>query len=228
MNPLALINGRRSRPRRHEPLAQIAIGPALTGAFAYPGYDEPDDGARTRTFLTGSALLHGALFGVLVLLASLAPVIEEHVIPVQLLREELPPHIPPPEEPASAPKALAMRRNLPFAPAVQAVAPQIVNPKIIAEAKPVVTAKAIQMDALGVMRGQDQTAGGAQSQSSTVIDQRALSNPGLIVTWYTPGADLNVRVCVSPSLRSNETALPGPNTCALGPLQNRTKSHVPS
>jgi len=144
----ALIHGRRRRPeRKHESLAQIAIGPSIPGAFAYPGYADLDD-SRTRAFLTGSALLHGAGFMVLLLLASLAPVIQEHVIPVHLLKEEEPPP-PPPEEPAAAPKALAMRRDLPFAPAVQAVAPQIVNPRIIAEAKPAVAAEALQMDALG-------------------------------------------------------------------------------
>jgi TonB family protein len=84
---------------------------------------------------------------VLLLLAGLAPVIEEHVIPVQLFKEVEPPP-PPPDEPAAAPKALAMRRNLPFAPAVQAVAPQIVNPNIISEAKPAVAAEALQMAAI--------------------------------------------------------------------------------
>src|SRR5215472_17774013 len=139
MNQEALVCGRRSRPqRRHEPLSSIVATPALAGAYGYPGYSEPADGARTRAFLTGSALVHAAGFAVLLLLASLAPVIEEHVIPVQLLQEDAPP--PPPEEPAEAPKALAMRRDLPFAPAVQAVAPQIVNPRIVAEAKPAVVA----------------------------------------------------------------------------------------
>jgi hypothetical protein len=81
----------------------------------------------------------------------MAPVIEEQIIPVQLLREEVRPP-PPPEEPAAAPKALAQRRNLPFAPAVQAVAPQIVNPRIIAEASPAVAAEALQMDAVATSR----------------------------------------------------------------------------
>ncbi len=138
--------------------------PALTGAFAYPGYAEPDDDARTRTFLTGSALLHASGFALLLLLASLAPVIEEHVIPVQLLKEEPPP--PPPEEPAAAPKALAMRRNLPFAPAVQAVAPQIVNPRIIAEAKPAVAAEALKMDALSA------SAAPTEIQARTTVVER--------------------------------------------------------
>src|SRR5262245_33368299 len=145
MTPQSLFQGRRRTSRRHhDALGSIVAGPLLTGTHTYPGYLEPDDGARTKSFLTGSALLHAAAFGALALLASLAPVIEEHVIPVQLLREETPPPPPPPptEEPADAPKALAMRRNLPYAPAVQALAPQIVNPNIIAEAKPAITADA--------------------------------------------------------------------------------------
>jgi TonB family protein len=172
MNPQALINGRRSSSRRrHEPLAHVVVGPALSGALAYPGYLEPDDGSRTRTFLTGSALLHAAGIALLVLLASV-PVIEEHVIPVQLLKEEPPPPPPPPEEePAAAPKALAMRRDLPFAPAVQAVQPQIVNPRIIAEAKPAVAADALQMDALGA------SAAPAEIQAhTTVVDRVSVLN----------------------------------------------------
>lgn len=164
MNPEALIAGRRRRPqRKHESLAQIAVGPALSTStgLAYPGYEEPGDGARTRAFMTGSALVHGAGFAVLVLLAGLAPVLEEQVIPVQLLKEIEPPP-PPPEEPAAAPKALAMRRDLPFAPAVQAVAPQIVNPNIIAEAKPAVAAEALQMAAI------------AESAAPTEISARTL------------------------------------------------------
>jgi TonB family protein len=150
MNPEALIQGRRSRPeRKRESLDRIATGPALSAALAYPGYEDPEDAAKTRAFLTGSAMVHAAGFAVLLVIASLAPAIQEHVIPVQLLQEEAPPPPPPPDEPAAAPKALAMHRNLPFAPAVQAVAPQIVNPRIIAEAKPAVAADALQMDALG-------------------------------------------------------------------------------
>jgi TonB family protein len=169
MNPQAQFQGRRSSTRRrHEPLANIVAGPALSGTLAYPGYLEPDDAARTKTFLTGSALLHAAGIAVLVLLASLAPVIDEHVIPVQLLKEEPPPPPPPPpeQEPAAAPKALAMRRDLPFAPAVQAVSPQIVNPRIIAEAKPVVAADALKMDALG------ESAAPAEIQARTTVVER--------------------------------------------------------
>ena len=151
MHEEALIRGRRSRPpRRREPLARIAEAPVLAEAAAYPGYTDLDDGARTRAFLTGSAVLHAAGFAVILLLASFAPVIQEHVIPVQLLQEEPPQELPPPplEEPAAAPKALAQRRDLPFAPSVQAVTPQIVNPRVIAEARPLIAADALQMDAI--------------------------------------------------------------------------------
>ncbi|MEM7408842.1 MAG: TonB family protein [Myxococcota bacterium] len=147
-----LIQGRRkkqkARPKRRALAAAMAAPRAGAAAAAYPGYVESDDDARTRTFLTGSFLLHAAGFAVLLFLASLAPVIEETIIPVQILREEVEPP-PPPPKPASAPRALAERRNLPFAPAVQAVQPQIVNPHVIAEAAPVVAAETFQMEAVG-------------------------------------------------------------------------------
>jgi TonB family protein len=225
MQPEALIQGRRRRPeRKHESLAQIAVGPAVSSAFAYPGYAEPDDAARTRAFLTGSALVHGAGFAVLLLIASLAPVIEEHVIPVQLLKEEPPPP-PPPDEPAAAPKALAQRRNLPFAPAVQAVAPQIVNPRIIAEAKPAVAAEALQMDALGA------TAAPTEIQARTLVVEhvsvvnsavRAVASPVDVRTATGPvvRGPTHVEGLVGPSVgpRRVEAAAAG-TTMGTGPLQ---------
>lgn len=193
MNPQALINGRHRRPqRRHEPLVSIIAGPTLSGAFAYPGYLEPEDGARTRTFLTGSALLHAAGFALLLLLASLAPVIEEHVIPVQLLQEETPPPPPPPDEPADAPKALAMRRNLPFAPAVQAIAPQIVNPRIIAEAKPAVAADALKMDALS-----ESAAPAEILARTTVVERVSVLNPAV----RAEVSPIDVRQAAGPAVR---------------------------
>ena len=63
MNPEALIQGRRSRPeRKRESLDRIATGPALSVALAYPGYEDPEDVAKTRAFLTGSAMVHAAGF----------------------------------------------------------------------------------------------------------------------------------------------------------------------
>ncbi len=149
-----LIRGRRSQrrkeKRRSRPLEEVIAKPL---AVAYPGYAEIEEDAKTRTFVTGSLLLHAAGFVALLVIASLAPVIEEQIIPVQLLQEEVKPPPPPPEtEPIAAPKALAQRRNLPYAPAVQAVQPQIVNPRVIAEASPAVHAEALQMEAVGTSR----------------------------------------------------------------------------
>src|SRR5215471_882485 len=109
MQQLPLIHGRRSRAkRRHPPLAQLAASPVSASAPTYPGYFEPEEDARTRTFLTGSVLLHASGFALIAALAALAPAIQEHVIPVQLLKETPPPE-PLDEEPAPAPKALAER-----------------------------------------------------------------------------------------------------------------------
>jgi TonB family protein len=214
MTEQGLIRGRRSRPqRRHEPLERLAAGPALAGAVAYPGYADPDDGARTRAFLTGSAILHAAGFAVIVLLASLAPVIEEHVIPVQLLAEEpqeepqeLPPP-PPPEELAAAPKALAQRRDLPFAPSVQAVTPQIVNPRIIAEARPAVAAEALQMDALS------STAAPTEIRAQTTVVER-VSVLNSVVRAHA--ANVDVSSAAGPVVRGPIVA-PGPVGPSVGP-----------
>lgn len=150
---------RRRRPKRRartkRPVAAAFRRPASGGAatMTYPGYTEIRDEDSRRRFLTGSlaALLHLAGFGILLLLASLAPRIDEQIIPVQILKEEPPPP-PEPEEPAPAPKALAERRPLPFDPAVQAVAPQVVNPRVIAEAAPSVRAEALEMDAVQTVK----------------------------------------------------------------------------
>jgi TonB family protein len=104
-----------------------------------------DPASSKRTLLTGSlaALLHFGVVATLVFLASLAPVIEEALIPVQLLHDEP----PAPDEPAPAPKALAERRSLDFAPA-RAVMPQIVNPNVFADASPAVDAEALEMESV--------------------------------------------------------------------------------
>jgi len=167
MSQHTLILGRRSRSKRKRDPLEYAIARPITAAFAYPGYAEPDDAGSARTFLTGSLLLHALGFGVLLLLASLAPVIEDRIIAVQILKE-VP---PPPKTPAPAPKALAQRRNLPFAPAVQAVMPQIVNPRIIAEAAPAVAAEALHMDAVSTS-----TAPTEIKASTTVVERVSVVN----------------------------------------------------
>lgn len=202
-----ILSGRRKRRRSHaasRPLVAAFASPA-SGAPAYPGYSEPDEQGRARAFLTGSALLHAAALAVAVLIAGLAPVIEEQIIPVQILREPPPP--PDPLEPAPAPKALAQRRNLPFAPAVQAVQPQIVNPRIIAEARPAIVAEAIEMEAVGT------------SAEPTRIDHRAT-----VVERVSPVnaavrarvSSVDVAAVGSPAVRG-PTRVEGPVGPSVGP-----------
>jgi TonB family protein len=137
-------------------------GSALT--LAYPGYTTPDDEGNKRTVISGSLafLLHAGALATLIFLASLAPLIEEEILPVQLLKEKQPDV----EEPAPAPKALAERRPLPFNPAVQTVTPQIINPRVIAEAAPAIAAEALQMDAVS-----SSAAPTAIQQSATVVER---------------------------------------------------------
>jgi TonB family protein len=132
--------------------AAFEKAPGTRVAYEFPGLTLKDPESNRRTLLTGglATLVHVGAVGILLLLATFAPEIQEAVIPVQILKEEPPP--PKPEEqeqePAPAPKALAERRSVEYAPAVQAVQPQIVNPRVIAEASPAVSAETLQMDAV--------------------------------------------------------------------------------
>ena len=121
-----------------------------------------------------AVLVHGSLLAGLLLYAWLNPAIIETVIPVQLLPEEAPKPKPQPvakvepkpappaapaptpappkqtpapvpkEDPAPAPKALAERRTPTFAPQAQAMAPQVVNPSVIAKAAPAIDARKLE------------------------------------------------------------------------------------
>jgi len=138
--------------------------------FAFPGLSIPEpENRRRRLFATGlAAVAHATVFAALFAVAMLSPEPEkEQPLPVQLLKEPPPPP-PPPKvearveptpapapapipkphvEPAPAPKALAERRSVNFQPSAQAVAPQVVNPTVIAQAAPVVAAPTVKFDA---------------------------------------------------------------------------------
>src|SRR3989442_530024 len=78
---------KRGRGQRTRPRASIAVVLARpAAAVAYPGYRQPDLEHRTRTFLTGAALLHAAGIAVLFALASLAPQIQDHILRLQILQ----------------------------------------------------------------------------------------------------------------------------------------------
>jgi TonB family protein len=135
---------------------------------------QDEDDRRSRWLSGSIALLvHGGLVAGLILYAYLNPTVLETIIPVQLLQEEAPKPKPPPpiakvepkpaptpapapappkempapvpkENPAPAPKALAERRTPTFAPQAQALAPQVVNPSVIAKAAPAIDAKKLE------------------------------------------------------------------------------------
>ena len=175
------------RTRRGPGLAAAFAAPAGAGAaggtLAFPGLPDREEESSRRTWLTGllSLSLHLGIVAFLVLMASLAPVIEENLIQVTLLKEEAP---PPPEEPAPAPKALAERRPMNYAPQLQAVAPQIVNPRVVAEAAPAVQAEALQMDSVSNTVAPTQI-----TRTSTVVERVSAVNS--IVTARVAAVDVS-------------------------------------
>jgi len=128
---------------------------------------EPE--GNRRTLVTGSlaAMIHGGAVLVLLILASLAPVIEEELIPVQLLKNEA----EQPDEPAPARKVLAERRSVNFAPQMQTVQPQIVNPRVVADASPSIQAETLQMDAVNTVVAPRQVA-----RTHTVVERVSTIN----------------------------------------------------
>jgi TonB family protein len=202
----------RRKPRRGASgpgtLAAAFARPAAAGAFAYPGFELPEDGGTGRRLASGSLalLIHLGLLGVFIIASSLAPVIKEELIPVQIIKEEPP---PPPEEPAAAPKALAERRPLPFNPQVQSVAPQIVNPNVIAAASPAVVAEAIQMDAVNSVATPTQIA-----TSNAVIVER-VSTVNSVARATASAVDVSN---TAPAVRG-PTRIDAPVGASVGPRQ---------
>lgn len=146
---------RRRKPRA-TPMRTRQVGAVLFAAgggaappLEFPGIRIQEPGGAKDRLFSGSlaALLHAAVIGGLLLVAWLNPAVQEEIIPVQILREE--PVIEKKSEPAPAPKALAERRAVNFAPQAQAVAPQVVNPSVIAQAAPSVAAEKLEMNSVG-------------------------------------------------------------------------------
>lgn len=193
--------------------------PAAGGASlaaSYPGFSTPDPEGTKRRVATGllAAFLHFGALGVLILLASLAPVIDEQLIPVQILKEEP----PPPEEPAAAPKALAERRPLPFNPQVQAIQPQIVNPHVIAEAAPAIRAEALQMDAVSSVAAPTEIA-----SSSVVVERVSAVNSPARAT----AAAVDVSSVAAPVVRG-PTKIDAPAGPSVGPRKVTAAAVAPT
>jgi TonB family protein len=151
MSDLLILKARRAKKK--SAMKSHRMGAAFTPAAAAAGaaspddfpmaFGEPEDIKRRAGSLSAAFLVHGGAIAILVFIASLAPIIEEEIIPVSLLRDE-----PDAPEPAPARKALAERRSTNYAPARQAVAPQIVNPRVVADASAAIEAKALDMQAV--------------------------------------------------------------------------------
>ena len=152
-------------------MTQRRVGAAFQGGVApaaaaagFPGiaFREPEDSRRTLATGGLAVFIHIGGLGFLILMASLVPVIEEKLIPVQLIKDQPPPA----EEPAPAPRALAERRQLPYAPALQTVAPQIVNTRVVADASPRVSARKLDMNTVNASAAPTQI-----NRASTIVER---------------------------------------------------------
>lgn len=209
------------RHRRKNPMATrrlaSAFQPAPVGGGAgamdsFPGTALREPERSRRTWLSGGAAagLHFGVLGMLVLVASLAPEVAEHILPVQLIKEE-----PQLDEPAPAPKALAERRLPNFAPQIQSVAPQIVNPRIIADAAPAVRAEALEMDAVASVVAPTQI-----SRSSAPVVERvsAINSP-----IQARASKVDVQGAAGPAVRG-PVRIDAPVGPSVGPRQVQVSS----
>lgn len=160
------------RRGRGGPMRRRRVGVALHGGAGaappveFPGIEirEPEGGRGALVSGSLAALLHVGVIGGLLLLTWLVPPekVEEIIREVRLVRDEPAPK----REPAPAPKALAERRSVQFAPQAQAVAPQVVNPSVVARAAPAVEAQQLEMEDVG------QVAAPRQIERSRVVTER--------------------------------------------------------
>ena len=215
--PLRIL--RRRKAKHRGPVVRAVFERPTQGsaaAIGYPGYSVPDEEGKRRTAISGglAALFHFSALGLLILLASLAPAIQDEILPVQLIKEE----VQKPDEPAPAPKALAERRALPFNPAVQTVTPQIINPRVIAEAAPAIAAEALKMDAVSTVAAPTQI-----SQSATVVEHvSAVSSVA-----HARAAAVDVQSVAGPAVRG-PVQVNAPVGASVGPRAVNVTNAAPS
>lgn len=152
-------------PRGGRRISAAFTRPVQHGAasLTFPiSFHEPERSRRALYAGSIALLLHFSVVTVLYIVASLAPAIEEVLIPVRLL--------PAPEESAPAPKALALPRALEIAPAAVAVA-QVVARERIAAVSPTIRAEALKMDSF------DAVVAPTLIQHSTVVVERIFAVP---------------------------------------------------
>jgi TonB family protein len=184
-------------------------------AVAFPGISLAKPDERRRTAVSGSlaAALHLGALGLLIFFASLAPQVEA-LIPVQLLKEKA----KQPDKPAAAPKALAERRFANFAPAVQSIQPQVINPRVIAEAAPAVSAEALQLDSVSSVAAPTQIA-----RSATVVERVSAVNS--IVSARASAVDVK---SVGGAAVRGPVQVQGPVGPSVGPRQVAVTDGAPT
>ncbi len=194
--------------------AQPLLGDVATAEMPMLGLREPEDSRRTLISGSVAALVHLGAVGLLVFIASLAPVIEEELMEVQLLKNER----EDPDEPAPAPKALAERRPLNFAPQMQTVQPQIVNPRVVADASPTIAAETLQMDAVATVAAPTQVA-----RATTVVERVSAINSIATAT----AASVDVPTSTGPVVRG-PVRIDAPAGPSVGPRQVQVATNAHS
>jgi len=197
------------RPRSERKRARQRVGTAFLQAATVGGvapdfpmdFRDPDEGKSKLATGIFSAVIHLGIIGLLFLFASLNPEIVDEIIPVMLLREEAP------KPPAPARRALAERRKLDFAPAMQAVQPQIVNKRVIAEAAPAINAEMLQMDSLN-------SAAAPTQLKRSAIDVDRVSAIGALGGYQASKVEINQ--AAGPAVRGPIAAV-GPAGPSVGP-----------
>ena len=147
MTQQSILRPRSERKRTKRRVGTAFLQAATAGGVApdFPmDFRDPDEGKSKLATGGIAAALHLGAIGLLFLFASLNPEVVEEIIHVRLLREEAP------KPPAPARRALAERRKLDFAPAMQTVQPQIINKRVIANAAPAINAEMLRMDSLNI------------------------------------------------------------------------------
>lgn len=207
--------------------AFLASGGAAAVREPFPGMNLGGAGSAAESVRSGtvSAAIHAALLALLLWMAWMTPAITEEFLPVQLIKEEPPKPVakreepeptPEPEpEPAPAPKALAERRSMDFAPQAQAMAPQIINPTVVAQAAPQLNAQKLDMNQVAVV-----TAPKDITQATVVANRVTAVNSPVVAQMAK--VDLGSS---APALRGPTDALQ-PAGASVGPTQVATAGNT--
>jgi len=208
---------RRRKPRA-SPMRSLRIGgAAASGAatasaggggapIAFPGIDFAEERTGRARWVGGllAFLVHAGVLGLLMAIAALSPEVRDEIIELQLMKE------PPADrtDPAPAKRVVAERRSADFAPQAQAVAPDVVNPKVVAR-RSAVSAESLRVESVG------KVVAPRNVQRSRVETARAHT---VAIATEPVRRDLDVdESAAGPALRAAEVT--GPTGPSVGPRQ---------